>query len=86
MIRVCQNSEIAPQVRKHGEAVKFTASVLGVSHECDLAILGVEDDSFWEDLEPLELGSVRIRAFTPHTTRHIKTGMGTRESCIEHPG
>lgn len=46
------------QVRKHGEASKFTASVVGVSHECDLAMLTVEDDAFWEDLHPLELGGI----------------------------
>ena len=31
------------QVRKHGEASKFTATVIGISHECDLAMLSVED-------------------------------------------
>jgi S1-C subfamily serine protease len=46
------------QVRKHGEAVKFTAKVAAVSHECDLALLTVEDDAFWEGLEALPLGEI----------------------------
>lgn len=46
------------QVRKHGEASKFTATVVGVSHECDLAMLAVEDDAFWEDVKPLPLGGI----------------------------
>ena len=35
------------QVRKGGEARKYTAQVVNVAHECDLAILKVEDDSFF---------------------------------------
>ena len=46
------------QLRKHGEATKFTATVVGVSHECDLAMLAVEDDAFWTNVQPLPLGVV----------------------------
>ena len=35
-------------VRKHGSAVKYIAEVEHVGHDCDLAILNVEDESFWE--------------------------------------
>ena len=46
------------QVRKHGEAIKFTARVVGISHECDLAMLAVEDDAFWAEVAPLPLGDI----------------------------
>ena len=46
------------QVRKHGEAIKFTARVVGISHECDLAMLAVEDEAFWAEVAPLPLGDI----------------------------
>lgn len=62
------------QVRKHGEASKFTATVVGVSHECDLAMLAVEDEAFWEDLHPLDLGGIpgAPRYSSPHSCSHPK--------------
>ena len=32
------------------------AEVLAIGTECDIALLSVEDDEFWEEVEPLELG------------------------------
>lgn len=29
-----------------------------MSHECDLAILRVDSDEFWEDLDPLHFGEL----------------------------
>jgi len=46
------------RVRKHGSAEKFVAKLIGVGHQCDLALLTVEDESFWCDLEPLEFGTM----------------------------
>jgi len=46
------------RVRKHGDAKKYNAHILHVAHACDIAMVGVNDDSFWEDLEPLEMGGV----------------------------
>lgn len=46
------------RVRKHGSAEKFVAKLIGVGHQCDLALLTVEDESFWRDLEPLDFGGV----------------------------
>ena len=40
--------------------------VLHVGHECDLAMLTVEDDTFWEGLEPLPLGD------TPHLQQDVR--------------
>jgi len=41
------------QVKKRKSEKKFLAKVVAVGHECDLAILSVEDEMFWEDTEPL---------------------------------
>lgn len=46
------------RVRKHGSAEKFVAKVIGVCHQSDLAVLTVEDDSFWRDVDCLEFGDI----------------------------
>ncbi|XP_051140152.1 protease Do-like 10, mitochondrial [Andrographis paniculata] len=45
-------------VRKHGSPTKYRAYVKAVGHECDLAILVVENEEFWEGMNSLELGEV----------------------------
>lgn len=45
-------------VRKHGSPAKHRAHVQAVGHECDLAILVVEDEEFWEGMNFLELGDI----------------------------
>ena len=37
------------QVRRHGSSVKHQARVHAVGHECDLAVLTVDDPAFWVD-------------------------------------
>ncbi len=46
------------QVRSFGEARKFKAQVVAVSHEADLALLAVDDESFFDDIAPLQLGDL----------------------------
>jgi S1-C subfamily serine protease len=46
------------QVMKNGDSKKYSATVLAVSHDADLALLGVDDESFWTDAVPLELGAL----------------------------
>jgi len=46
------------RVRKHGSAEKFVAKVIGVCHQCDLAVLTVVEDYFWRDVEALEFGDI----------------------------
>ncbi len=46
------------QVRRHGGSRRFEAEVLFVSHAADLAILTVEDASFFDGIEPLEIGAL----------------------------
>ena len=44
------------QVRRNGESKRYQAHLLAVSHEADLALLTVDDESFFEGIEPLEFG------------------------------
>ena len=46
------------QVRRYGEAKRYTAKALHVSHEVDLAILTVKDPEFFENTRPLPIGSL----------------------------
>ncbi len=46
------------QVRRAGEARKYTAEVQIVGHECDLAVLTVEDKFFFSGVEPIEIGDL----------------------------
>ena len=46
------------QVKKAGEATKYTAHVASISHESDLAILSVENPEFFRDSEPIKIGEL----------------------------
>jgi S1-C subfamily serine protease len=46
------------EVRKSGEAKKYPAEVEVVAHESDLAILKVNDDSFFKGIPALKIGSL----------------------------
>lgn len=46
------------QVRRYGEAELHQAHVIAVSHQADLALLGVDEPSFFEGVEPLEIGEL----------------------------
>ncbi|XP_002154609.3 uncharacterized protein LOC100210718 isoform X2 [Hydra vulgaris] len=45
-------------VRKHGDAKKYVAHVIHVAHQFDIAMVGVADEAFWEDLEALQFGDI----------------------------
>ncbi len=36
------------RVRRHGNPKRFVAKVLCVGHQCDIALLQVDDDAFWK--------------------------------------
>lgn len=46
------------QVKKRGSDVKYQCKVLAIAHECDLALLTVEEDAFWADTQPLVPGGL----------------------------
>jgi S1-C subfamily serine protease len=43
-------------IRRYQDPRPYVARVLFVGHDCDLALLEVENEAFFEGLEPLELG------------------------------
>lgn len=48
-------------VKRQGSSERFKCEVKAVAHECDLALLAVEDPRFWREptpMQPLELGDV----------------------------
>jgi S1-C subfamily serine protease len=46
------------QVKRAGQAQKYNAAVEVVAHECDLALLKVDDPSFFAVVKPLRLGAL----------------------------
>lgn len=54
---VVQN-QVFVELRRVGGSRKFQAEVEGVSHECDLALLKVPREEFFEGAEPIELGEL----------------------------
>ncbi|CAO2818242.1 unnamed protein product [Amaranthus hypochondriacus] len=46
------------KVKKRGSDTKYLATVLAIGTECDIALLTVNDDEFWEGVSPLEFGEL----------------------------
>jgi len=46
------------QVRKVSDPRKYTARVLSIGYDCDLALLTVDDPSFFKGVEPFEFGDL----------------------------
>eukprot|EP01083_Nonionella_stella_P310036 1100134_1 len=40
-------------ISKHGDSKKYDADIEHIGHECDLAILTVSNERFWDNLKPL---------------------------------
>lgn len=47
-------------VRKRSSSRKYGAKVFMISHECDLAVLEVDNDNFWKNTHPIQLGNNRV--------------------------
>jgi S1-C subfamily serine protease len=45
-------------VEKENDPKKYVATVEHIAHDCDLALLKVEDPAFWKDTKVLEVGAV----------------------------
>ena len=45
-------------VEKEDDPKKYVATVEHIAHDCDLALLKVEDPDFWKETKPLALGGV----------------------------
>lgn len=46
------------RVKRHGSDTKFLATVLAIGTECDIALLTVDSDEFWEGVSPVEFGAL----------------------------
>jgi len=46
------------KVRRRGSDTKFVATVLAIGTECDIAMLTVKDDTFWQGVEPVRFGTL----------------------------
>lgn len=44
------------KVRKRGGDTRFVARVLSIGRECDIALLTVDEDAFWEGVHPITFG------------------------------
>lgn len=56
---VVQN-QVFVELRRFGASRKYVAEVEGVSHECDLALLRVRKEEFFDGAEPIELGDLPV--------------------------
>ena len=49
-------STLQVKVKRRGDDQKFIAEVLAIGTECDIALLTVQDETFWEGVKPLDFG------------------------------
>ena len=63
-------------MKRRGDDQKFLAEVLAIGTECDIALLTVRDDAFWQGVNPLQLGPLpRLQVCTPLITRYLLDGL-----------
>jgi S1-C subfamily serine protease len=48
------------EVQRYGERKRYIAKVYAVSHQADLALLKVEEETFFEGVKPLIFGSLHF--------------------------
>ncbi|QPM68079.1 S1C family serine protease [Atribacter laminatus] len=46
------------QVRRYGDTQRYPARLLAISHQCDLALITVDDPSFFQNIDPLPIGDL----------------------------
>ncbi|KAK4282449.1 hypothetical protein QN277_013826 [Acacia crassicarpa] len=46
------------KLKKRGSDAKYIATVLAIGTECDIALLTVSDDEFWDGVSPVEFGDL----------------------------
>lgn len=56
----CVADQAHVMVRKHGDPRKYSAKVVAVGHECDLAVLTTDSEEFWEVCRLCELACMRM--------------------------
>lgn len=46
------------KVKRRGDDTKYLARVLTIGNDCDIALVTVDDDSFWKDVKPIPLADL----------------------------
>jgi len=46
------------QVRRYGDTQRYPARLLAISHQCDLALITVDDPHFFQGIDPLIIGDL----------------------------
>ncbi|KAF7120039.1 hypothetical protein RHSIM_Rhsim13G0040800 [Rhododendron simsii] len=95
----CVDHHTEVQLKKPNSDTLYAATVVAVALECDLAILTVSDDKFWEGVVPVEFGDLPAPGeklaimgfpdgkFSMITTIVSKVSMIKSSSCLaEHLG
>ncbi|CAI0447780.1 unnamed protein product [Linum tenue] len=54
----CVEYQTQVKVKRRGDDTKYVAKVLARGVDCDIALLAVESEQFWEGAEPLQLGDL----------------------------
>ncbi|KAF1878401.1 hypothetical protein Lal_00047069 [Lupinus albus] len=52
----CVEHDTQVKVKRRGDDTKYVAKVLARGVDCDIALLSVESDEFWREVEPLRFG------------------------------
>ncbi|CAI7782156.1 unnamed protein product [Closterium sp. NIES-53] len=54
----CVEHHTQVKLKRRGDDTKFVARVLAIGVECDIALLAVDDESFWQGRQPLRFGGL----------------------------
>ena len=54
----CVANHVFVEVRRYGQARKHVAEVSAIGHECDLALLSVDEPTFFEGVTPIPIGGL----------------------------
>ncbi|KAJ1484164.1 trypsin-like cysteine/serine peptidase domain-containing protein [Baffinella frigidus] len=54
----CVADQAHVMIRKHGDPTKYTARVVAVGHECDLALLTTDSEEFWKGTTSLKVSGI----------------------------
>ena len=68
------------RVQKHGNANKFNGQAICIGYDCDLALIHVDSDAFWEDLPTVQLARELPELY--ETVQVIGYPAGGQSICI----
>ncbi|KAI8549549.1 hypothetical protein RHMOL_Rhmol06G0033200 [Rhododendron molle] len=82
------NLHMEVKLKKKNSDTWFTASVLALAYESDLAILTVNDDKFWEGVKPVDFGDMPApkEKITVIGYPHMRDFVSVTEGCVSRLG